>query len=388
MASPDFSAYVDLTIYDEQPLTIYNQAVEYARIALPEWTPAPGSIEDAILQSVAQMTGFAAAAINRLPDSMAQVLLGLLDVERYSGTAASGTALITFTDAITSHRVPKGTRIGYSLIDEQGTKFYLFETTDAVEGTESVSVGIQGTTLAEYPALTTDTALRLITPISFVSTVTLDGDLIVGSGPESDADYLQRAVARLASYSSALVLPSQFDAYILSTYSEVTRCKSYSRLNPENPIVDPPAPENGYLTLYACGLSGVALDAELVGIIEADLADRAMAGLTITVEAPTIVDFDVAVEYAIVPGYLHETVDQAIQDSLNTYLHPDYWDWDTEIHYNDLIGRLSKIDGVDYVVSITIENEEGAAADDLDWTFDNYGSLPNIPSTITVSVLT
>ena len=37
MASPDFSQYIDLTINDKQPDGIYNEAVEYARLALPEF---------------------------------------------------------------------------------------------------------------------------------------------------------------------------------------------------------------------------------------------------------------------------------------------------------------------------------------------------------------
>lgn len=381
MASPDFSAYVDLTVYDEQPINIYNRALEYARIALPEWTPVPGSVEDALLQSVAQMTGFAAAAINRLPNSMAQILLQLFDVERYGGTPATATAVITFVDDNVEHTVPAGTRVGYSLVEGDSTRFYLFETTNLVSGTESVNVSLQGTVLTEYPALPGGTTLRLITPVSFISTVTLVGDLVTGSGPEADSDYLQRAIGRLSSYSSALVLPSQFDAYVLSTYSEVTRCKAYSRVNPANSGLDD-APENGYLTMYACGPSGVALDSELIALIRADIEARAVAGLTISIEAPRIVDFEVEVAYTIVPGFLYTVVEEALAASLNTFLHPDYWNWDTTIHYNDLVSRLAAIPGVDHIVSIDIGNDGGANTsgwEDLDWTFTEFGSLPNIP---------
>jgi hypothetical protein len=44
MASPNFSEYINLTINDKQITDIYDDAVEYAQIALPEFTPRVGTI--------------------------------------------------------------------------------------------------------------------------------------------------------------------------------------------------------------------------------------------------------------------------------------------------------------------------------------------------------
>ena len=43
--SPDFSEYVDLTIYDTDAEVLLNQIVTYGRTIIPEWTPAAGEIE-------------------------------------------------------------------------------------------------------------------------------------------------------------------------------------------------------------------------------------------------------------------------------------------------------------------------------------------------------
>lgn len=384
MASPDFSQYIDLTVYDEQPVTLYNQALEYARIALPEWTPITGSIEDAILQGVAQMAGYAAASINRLPDAMAEVLLELFGISRLTGVAATGTAAFTFVDG-DPHTVPVGTRIGYSYVDGDDTQFYVFETTTAGSGTASVTVNIEALALVTHPEITSGTTMRLITPVSFVSTVSMASDLEVGSGPEVSADYIARAIARLSSYSSALVVPSQFDAYIATTYPDIKRVKTYSRLNPTNnstdPLVDPP--ENGFITIYTCGLNGASFAASFATPILDAVESRAQAGLDINIENATVIDFDVEIEYALVDGYIQGTVEDAIETALNTYMHPDYWNWDTTIYYNDLVKLVSNVAGVDHVVQITIDTPADVTAtgwSNLDRSFDFYGCLPRIPT--------
>jgi hydroxymethylbilane synthase len=56
---------------DLQPQEIYDAAVQYATTALPEWTPIPGSVEDALLQASASMTGQLLGAINHEASAIA-----------------------------------------------------------------------------------------------------------------------------------------------------------------------------------------------------------------------------------------------------------------------------------------------------------------------------
>ena len=235
MPSPDVSNYVDLTVYDLQPAEIYDLATEYAQTALPEWIPVTGSIEDALLQAASNMTGQLLGAINRLPAGAIEGLLSLFGVTRNSGVAANGTAVITFIDD-TGYTLAAGTRFGY--LDTSGVDsiLYIFETTQTVSvnlGTTQVSVPIQGISLSRYPSLPDGTSLQLLSAVSFVDSAVLSGDLTPGGSAETDADYRNRGATIFGYLSETLVLPSQFERYVLATYPEAYRAKGFSRLKIE-----------------------------------------------------------------------------------------------------------------------------------------------------------
>lgn len=372
MSSPDFSQYVDLTVYDQQPNAIYNAALDYMRLTLPEFELVPGSIEDVILQGVAQMTGYTSAAINRLPNSVSEVLLKLFDIQRLSGTATTGTITITFVDGI-AHTVPAGTRFGYTVTENEQATLYIFNTTESVTGTTSVSVGIEGESLSVYPQLLDGANLRLLTSISFIDSAVLDGDLSVGGGSESDADYFARAIAKLASYTTALTTANQFQAYVLTTYAGVQRAKAYSRLNPANLTIASGAGEaDGWLTVFACGLGGSALDGGLVTTIEDALVDRAVAGLNISVESPAIETVTFSTTITLETGAIAGDVEDAVQAAIDSYIHPDYWMWEPTIYYNNLVGIVYNVVGVANVQLLEING------DVLDVDLADYGMLPEV----------
>ena len=75
--SPDFSEYVDLTIYDTDAETLLNQIVTYARGVMPEWTPAAGEVEMMLAEVFAVGSADLSAYINRVP---AGVLEGLIEL--------------------------------------------------------------------------------------------------------------------------------------------------------------------------------------------------------------------------------------------------------------------------------------------------------------------
>jgi hypothetical protein len=232
MPSPDIRNYVDLTVYDLQPTDIYDASVEYAATAVPEWTPVPGSVEDALLQAASLMTGELVGAINRLPSGVVEALLKLYGVERIAGTAPTGTVIFTLT-TFNGATVPVGTRIGH--FDSTGDEpvLFVFETTAAAAapvGENVVEAPVMGLTSTRYPALMAGESLQLLSALSFVDGVVLEGDLDAGANPESDIDYIGRATAVFGQLSEAIALPQQMDNYTLLTYPAVYRSKSYSRV--------------------------------------------------------------------------------------------------------------------------------------------------------------
>lgn len=112
MPSPDVRRYVDLTLYDLESQSIYLNALNYARTALPEFQPREGSIETVVLQSMAIEVAELVRSINRLPGGILQVLLRLMDVQRSEGTAPTATVRLAGATS-TEYDLPAGIRLFY-----------------------------------------------------------------------------------------------------------------------------------------------------------------------------------------------------------------------------------------------------------------------------------
>jgi hypothetical protein len=230
MASPDFSEYVDLTINDLQPIDIYEAARDYALVALPEFNPRVGTVEDAMLEAMSYVSGLTTGAINRLPNSLMEGLLRLMGFTRSEATFASGNVIMTAIDD-TGLTIPEGTQVAYSETTADGVITHIFETTASVtiaEGeTESGPVQIVALDAGEKPVLTDGTALTLLSPVSRLFEVTFDGSMSQGAESESDAEFFNRATTYLSSLSRSLATAEQVTNYILNTYPNAFRVKTY-----------------------------------------------------------------------------------------------------------------------------------------------------------------
>lgn len=147
MTSPDVTPYVDLTIFDASSQQIFLDAIDYARVALPEYAPQEGSIETVLLQAMALETQEAIYSINRLPGAVVEVLLRLLDVDRNSGTSA--TVVVKFIGSTTANfTVPLGARLYYQ--ESSSSDVLLLETTEQITGTQAKTISTitqSGTTI-------------------------------------------------------------------------------------------------------------------------------------------------------------------------------------------------------------------------------------------------
>lgn len=386
MASPDITDYIDLTAFDRQPADIYTAALQYARTTLPEWTPVTGSIEDAILQASASLTGEVIGAINRLPSGIVEVILQLLGVTRDSGQLATASVEITAIDDF-GYTIPTGTRFGY-LQSGDDPVLYTFETTEEAtiaSASTTVETSVSATTTGSYPTLTSGTYLQLISPVPFIDSVQLTANLSAGSEAETDTQYLARAMARLGSLSEGLVTASQMQNHVLATYSDVYRCKAYSRVASASATVED-ALVNGYTTLYVSKVGGASLTPSARLVIEEDLEQRSVAGLILAVESARIEPVSVTATVTKKPGYTTSQVVANVEAALNQYLHPDFWDWSEYIYYNEVLVAIDAAEGVDRVVSLSLAPGVGAnvTASGSDLRFDYRGSLPTNTAAISV----
>lgn len=379
MPSPDITPYVDLTIYDQQPQDVYDAALDYARVSIPDWEPAAGSIEDAMLQAAAGVTGELLAALNRVPSSVLEALLQLFGITRITGVAPTALVRITFIDDL-GHTVPYATRFGYLDTTDSDPILYVFETIEDVivpQGFTSVDVNIEGILLEQYPSLLTGQDLRLLSGLSFIESIELSDNLDVGNSGETDEEYFSRAIALLNSYTSAIVLPDQYDSYILGKYSNIYRSNTYNLLNPTNENIVGFVESPGYVTVYACGTNGAAITSESALAIAEDVSSRAVGGLIVTVKSPNLVNVSIAVTVLLTAGSLSSTVETAVKAAIAGYVSPDSWPWENTIYYNELIALIDGVTGVDRVVTLTISAPSGGATlSGTDLAFTKFGSLP------------
>lgn len=242
MASPNFSDYVDLTINDKSVTDIYNDAVEYAQTAMPEFAPRVGTVENALLESVSHTTGSLIAAINRLPDGLMEGILNLMGFARIEATPSTGTVEIELS-VNTGATISAGTVFSYDVYDASGALTqYLYESINDItiaSGDTTGSVSVTASNPSLYPDIPVPSALTVVSSTPFILGATLTALASVGADTETDSEYFDRAVTFLGSLSSSITTASQLNNYIATNYPTVSRYKVYDLTQAkENDIVN------------------------------------------------------------------------------------------------------------------------------------------------------
>jgi len=230
MTSPDFTEYVDLTINDAQPEEIYNNSLTYALTTLPEFSPRQGTVEDALLQAMAYISGLMSGAINRLPNGILEGVLRFIGLEREEATYATGEVLLTAIDN-SGVTIPAGTQVAYVETVDGVTTQYVFRTDQNATidaGDTTVTTPITALSAGEKPFIASGTTLVILSASSKLLSAAFSGTLTQGVNGESDSDYFTRGATYLSSLSDTLVTPNQFTSHVLANYPAVHRCKTYS----------------------------------------------------------------------------------------------------------------------------------------------------------------
>jgi hypothetical protein len=233
MPSPDFSTYINFIGFDEQPSSVYQEAVAYAQTALPEFNPRPGTIEDALLQAGSYVGALAIGAINRLPDGLVEGILKIMGVTRIESSAGTVNADIEFFDA--GQTVDAGTIFVYDYFDGSQViqlPFVLNTAATAEEAETTVSVTLTSLINGVIPSVSAGTQLLPASPSAIIFSCTTTSVITQGDTSETDTQFLNRAATYLQSLSSTLNTATQIENYILFNYSNVKRCKVYDLVRP------------------------------------------------------------------------------------------------------------------------------------------------------------
>jgi hypothetical protein len=230
MASPNFAQYIDLTINNKTTETVYNDAVEYAQIALPEFSPRVGTIENALLEAMSHSTASLIAMINALPDGLMEGLLNLMGFTRIEATASTATVEIELS-INTGATISSGTIFSYDVYDSNNVLTqYLYETKNDVridEGDTTGTVEVVAVDPSVYPDIPVPSNLTVVSSTPYILSVTMNILKSVGTDTETDVEYFNRAVTYLGSLSSAITTASQLTNYIAVNYPTVSRYKVY-----------------------------------------------------------------------------------------------------------------------------------------------------------------
>lgn len=234
----DFSQYVDLTVYDKQPGDMYLEAIEMARLTMPEFTLRAGTVEDAIFQAMTWVGWTHATAVNRIPDRLMSGILSMMGVTISLSSSAQVSITVT-ADSYEGATIPAGTVFGYTVAFEDETVEYVFYTVESLEipSDESPSPGDpfpSGQVLAEcftpgvIPYVNVGTPLSILSPSTSILSAQAYGDFQNGTNDETSSEFLSRAVSYLSSLSSTMVKASQVDSFVSNGYSGlVGRVRTY-----------------------------------------------------------------------------------------------------------------------------------------------------------------
>lgn len=237
----DFSEYVNLSVFDKEPGDIYRDAIEIARLSLPEFNLRVGTPEDAIFQAMAYVSALNIASINRLPDRLMAGIVGMMGFSRQEGVPAEIDVVITVGD-LGGGVIPEGTVFTYDAVFEDESIQYAFTTTSAVtvppsedEYTlPSATVTVQALEGGVIPPIGSDVELNIISSGSDIaSAITANpSNFANGLNADTDQDYLSRAATYLRSLTSSLARSTQVDAYILTQYPGIVgRVKTFDLTN-------------------------------------------------------------------------------------------------------------------------------------------------------------
>jgi hypothetical protein len=271
----DFSKYIDLSIFDAEPGDIYFDAIEVARLTLPEFNLRVGTPEDAIFQAAAYISSLNIASINRIPNRLMEGIVNILGYSKQQAVAAEVDVTITL-DSYSGGTVPAGTIFSYETLFEDEVVEFAFQTVDTVvmpgienpgeeDDLPSASVTVSCLTLGVIPPITTPgTELSVITAGTNILSVVTSANFANGLNEDEDADYLSKSATYLRSLSSAINKSSQLDAYIISSYPDVvSRVKSYDLTDGDQGLGDISVPRasNIITTFLNTSLATVETDA-------------------------------------------------------------------------------------------------------------------------------
>ena len=388
----NFSEYINLRPFDVSPTAIYLDAIDYARVVLPEFQPRQGTPEDAILQAISYISSLNISAINRLPDRLMAGIVGIMGVELDEGSKTVIDVKFTCTTN-SGTSIPQGTVVRYEY-EFLGEKYSIYFETSAeliIAGNDEGdplpfdNVFAESFNTGTIIPLQAGTFFDIETPTTDILYAELASVETVGANPETESEYLNRATSFLGSLSSTFVRANQVDSFIESDYqSTISRSKTYDLTNSDVSIGNlniGSTDQVGYVTTFVYGIGDLATEAQKVDLL-IDVQDRSVAGLEVDVVDVNIVSLAVTATISHSEDYESSVILSNIKSILTSNFSPKNYRFTEGIKQSEFFNVLSSVAGVFYITNLAVTVKAASAAlataSSNNITFVKKGSLPSI----------
>jgi uncharacterized phage protein gp47/JayE len=388
----NFSEYINLRPFDVSPTAVYLDAIDYARVALPEFQPRQGTPEDAILQAVSYISSLNISAINRLPDRLMAGIVGLMGVELDEGSKTVIDVQFTCTTN-SGTTVPQGTviRYEYEFLGEKYSIYFETSTDLVITGNNEGDPLPFDNVLAEsfntgtIVPLQNGTLFDIETPTTDILYAELASTETVGTNQETESEYLNRAVSFLGSLSTTFARANQVDSFIASSYqSTISRSKTYDLTNSNvstGNLNIGSADQVGYATVFTYGIGALATESQKVDLL-IDVQDRSIAGLQVDVVDVNLVSLAITATVSHSKDYESSVILSNIKSVLSSVFSPKNYRFSEGIKQSEFFNVLSTVAGVFYITNLAVTVKSASAslatASSNNITFVKKGSLPSI----------
>ena len=358
MAGPftsPITSYVQLP-FTTNPDDLEDLAIAFIQSQKPGWSPEEGDLSILMIEALAPLAANAAQIAANMPPA-ALIALGteLLGLTYEPGVSAFALATLTVQDTNGPYTIPQGSEVDISGI-AFSTTADLTIPNGSTTGTVPVAANDPGTFANGLDG--TDWASGNL-PV-FVTGFSLGGATSGGVDPQDDADFLNSVAQELQLRSKSLITLIDFEITAVNTPG-IGRAVFVGQTGSPRNI-------DGYVTDPEGNAVSTGIKDTLLATLSA--TDVRMVNAVITVNDPAYTTVSVTYELLALPGVDATGLGANCDSALDAELSPAGWGSPTPnapgltwvdqpvVHVNRLIGVISGVQGVNYVLSCTISADK------------------------------
>lgn len=372
------SDYLGLNV-ESDPDVLMDQALGTLALNIPGFIAREAHLEVWVLETVARMIAETRYMFSKVPDGIFRYFgESLVNVPQIEGSRATAlTDWVMIDDA--GYTVFEGAQVAYRIAGDKLSVFTV-QTGFTVEPgqTTASNVVVSAPEIGEAYNNLGPSGLELVDSLAFVSSVTASGSTSGGVDRETDAAYLSRLRNEMSLLAPRFVLAS--DAAVLAQrIGGVSRALGIDNYDPITNTFN----NEKTITVAVVGSDGLPLSNGVKEEVRASLESLREINFIINVIDPNYTEIDVNFVVVVYDGYDTTTVDNAATAAVENYLSPSNWaggdslpaKWRTSenvVRYLEVAEVLNRVDGVNYVQTLTIN---GASSDAL---LNGVAPLPSV----------